>query len=680
MNIFKYINSKIATPALVMLLICVYAAPVLSQKNSPVQLADQYFAAGDYYTAANLYKQYLNPPKTQVSGSDFPLNAKRRRAGGGNKNVSRNDILFKQAESYRLANYWTEAAAAYKESIDKDDSHRMESLYWYAVCRRSLGDYAAAEESLNKVIVSAGAGSAYRENAQKELQTLKYIRKEMTRPDSVLMHLRKLNVPNSNEKGAFALAPVSGSQFLVSSTEPDSAQTKGVNPYHSHLFYATLNNGSLANMTPVDLPPTAIKDNQGAGTLSNDGNHLYFSQWKKINGKTVTAIYYSVKQNAGWSEPTLLPLVNVSGYNSKQPFCTADGKYIFFASDRPGGSGKFDIWYARLKDDGTTDKPVNAGPVINTNGDEQSPFYHNSSNTLVFSSNGRQGLGGYDLFSAKGNETSWSEAQNMGYPVNSSRDDIYFFADEKKSLLTDAIFSSDRGSGCCLESYTITKAPKRKLLRGIVRDCKENSTVANAIITLKDQSGNIKTDTTDADGKFVFEIVQDNYRDQQLIINKDAYKDTIAAINIKETDESDLLIDKLMNADVCIEKVEKKLVIKAENVVTVYFDFDKSELKLPAAGKLDSIYNVLIESPAATIQISGYTDGLGSEAYNKKLSDRRAKACADYLIMKGINSSRISFASFGACCPVEMEKINGRDNPDGRSRNRRALINISKDQ
>jgi OmpA-OmpF porin, OOP family len=94
---------------------------------------------------------------------------------------------------------------------------------------------------------------------------------------------------------------------------------------------------------------------------------------------------------------------------------------------------------------------------------------------------------------------------------------------------------------------------------------------------------------------------------------------------------------------------------------------------------LDSIYTVLAEDSTATIQISGFTDGRGSEEYNKKLSDKRAKACADYLIQKGIDTGRISFESFGACCPVEMELINGRDNEDGRSKNRRALINITKD-
>ncbi|MBS1576961.1 MAG: PD40 domain-containing protein, partial [Bacteroidetes bacterium] len=336
------------TGILTVLFICACTIPVFSQKNGPLQLADQYFAAGDYYTAANLYKQYLNPSKKLTSGTDFPLNVKRRRAGGGNKNISRNDILFKQAESYRLANYWAEAAATYKEYIDKNDTRLTEALYWYAVCQRSVGKYAAAEESLNKVIVSAGANSSYRTDAQTELQTLKYIRKEIARPDSILVTLRKLNIPGSNDKGAFAVTQVNGNQFLVSSTEPDSTQTKGINPYHSHLFYATLNNGSLTNMNPVDFPDQSIKDNQGAASISKDGKYIYFSQWKRINGKTVSAIYYSVKQSKGWSEPVLLPLVNVNGYSSKQPFCSTDGKYIFFASDRPGGSGKFDIWYAEL--------------------------------------------------------------------------------------------------------------------------------------------------------------------------------------------------------------------------------------------------------------------------------------------------------------------------------------------
>jgi outer membrane protein OmpA-like peptidoglycan-associated protein len=436
-------------------------------------------------------------------------------------------------------------------------------------------------------------------------------------------------------------------------------------------------------MAPVELSSPDPLINQGAASMSADGKFLYFTEWKKEKGTIVSSIYFSAKQADGWSSPILLPWVNKEGYNSKQPFFSSDGKYLFFASDRPGGAGKFDIWYAPVKDDGTTGEPINAGTMINTSEDEQAPFYQNSSNTLVFSSNGRRGMGGFDLFAAKGSETNWKQPENLGHPVNSSRDDIYFFAPEKTRLLANAIVSSDRGQGCCLETYNIIKAPKDKKLSGKVNDCGENTPVADAEIILKDGSGKTWTTTTNAEGKYVFDLGTEEHNNLSLSARKFSYIDTTSAVNIENTDETDLLVDKLTNADLCIQQRPKpkpvEIVIKAENVVTVYFDFDKSNLRPTATEKLDSIYNVLVQYPSATIQISGYTDGLGSDAYNKILSDKRAKACADYLIKKGIDSARVSFLSFGACCPVEMEKINGRDNPDGRSRNRRALININKE-
>jgi outer membrane protein OmpA-like peptidoglycan-associated protein len=189
---------------------------------------------------------------------------------------------------------------------------------------------------------------------------------------------------------------------------------------------------------------------------------------------------------------------------------------------------------------------------------------------------------------------------------------------------------------------------------------------------------------TGSDGKYMFEPGNESFKDLSITISKDNYIQSSAPFAAETTDESDLLIDRLTNTDVCIENIpepkeEEPLVIKAEDVVTVYFDFDRSLLRPEVMHKLDSIYNVMVENAAVTIQISGYTDGLGTIEYNEKLSDRRARACADYMIGKGIDATRIRFVSFGACCPVEMELINGRDNPDGRSMNRRALINVKKD-
>ena len=204
--------------------------------------------------------------------------------------------------------------------------------------------------------------------------------------------------------------------------------------------------------------------------------------------------------------------------------------------------------------------------------------------------------------------------------------------------------------------------------------------MADALVTISDLAIKDRQIKTDAAGKFLFEVNAD-INQQKFSIVKDTYTDKTENANVESINDADYLIDIYNNASICIEKIvieEKPLVIKVENVVTLYFDFDKSILKDREKQVLDSIYNVMMEAGTTTIQISGYTDGLGTEKYNNKLSDRRAKACADYLIKKGIDKARISFVSFGKCCPVEMELLNGRDNPDGRVKNRRALINISK--
>jgi OOP family OmpA-OmpF porin len=651
---------------------------------NPLQLAEQYFAAGEYYTAAHLYGQYLNPPKKQKEITEFPLNIKARRAAI-NENISRADILFKQAESFRLANYWKEAAAAYKECM-KEPAMYNDALYWYAVCERSLGHYNSARQNLEQYLNNSVDDKKYKDAAEKELQIISFIQQQLVRPDSILFTITKLESLNSHETGAFAPVQLNGRQFLISSTERSPAQVNDGNPYHSRLFIATVNKNKLDDLMPLNIPVSDQMVNYGAASISPGGDHLYFTQWKKENGKTVSAIYYSAKQMSGWSSPMQVTSIHLNGYNTKQPFCTADGKYLFFASDRPGGMGGFDIWYAPLHEDGTTGEPVNAGAVINTNADEQAPFYHSNSNTLVFSSNGRHGMGGFDLFAAKGNVSDWKTPENMGHPVNSQKDDVYFFAPEQTSLLSTALVSSDRGDGCCLETYRITKAPKNKMLTGLVMDCDENAPLANAEIILTDAVGKTWTTTTSPDGRYSFETGNGINTGMAVIASKELYYESLTSLNARRTDETDLLTDLVINSDICLQKIPEPkaeepepLVIKAEDVVTVFFDFDRSALKQDASIKLDSIYQVMVDNPTATIQISGYTDGLGSEMYNAKLSHRRAKACADYLVRKGINASRVSFVSFGKCCPVEMEIINGRDNPDGRSKNRRALMNVKKD-
>nr|WP_294903203.1 OmpA family protein [uncultured Lacibacter sp.] len=650
---------------------CMLLFQAQAQDKRIVQ-ANAYYASGDYYTAAQLYEQFLNPAVKEAPKANFPLNARRNRQESGmGKGITRNDLLYRQAESFRLANYFPQAAERYKSVAENDATTYNDAWYWYAVCQRSLGKYNEAEESINKFLSNTTANNSLKTAAENELQTLKYIKAQLLRPDTVMYSINRTSLAGGNGNGVFAPVHVGGKQFLITSTVKDTAVAEGVNPYHSRVFPATLENNEFKISDAVSFASTDMLANQGTASITANGNSVYFTQWKQVNGKKQAAVYVSTKNADGWSTPVELSSVNKEGFSSKQPFVTTDGKYLFFSSDRPGGAGGFDIWLAPLRTDGTTGEAVNAGAVINTAADEQAPFYHSNSSTLVFSSNGRQGMGGFDLYTSTGWETAWKPVENMGYPVNSVRDDVYYHTTDKSSVLRNAVFSSDRGSECCLETYTLSKAPKKKIISGLVLDKKDNQPVSGATVVLNHNGKNIKA-VTDASGRYTMELDAD--ASGTVTVTKHRYSDKQTDVTVMNTDESDWSTSKYINKDIVLDR---KIILTPETVVTVYFDFDKHNIKPDAAFKLDSLYDILVKNPGAIVQISGYTDGLGSVEYNKILSDRRAKSCADYLIAKGVDSSRISFESFGECCPLEMEIINGRDNADGRAKNRRGLINIS---
>jgi len=462
------VNIQLQTKRILLFFVgCLMLSHAKSQTDKRLAMADQYFAAGDYFTAAGLYGQFLHPPVKPKYHSDFPLNVKRSTDGRIGNYQSKTDILFKQAESYRLANYWDEASTLYKECFEKDSLKYTSALYWVAVCQRNIGDYSSAEESLNHFFNNYGTGNEYYNAAEKEKQTIQFIKTQLLKPDSVLYHVQKIHTA-IGDKGVFAPIAVNDNQYLLTSTQTDSIAAN-INPHHNRLFSSMMASDGLQNVEPIHIESIDSSFNQGAASVSPDGQHLYFTQWKKENGQTISSIYYSNKTDNGWSKPQLLTSVNQQGHNSKQPFCSADGKYLFFASDRTGGKGGFDIWYAPLLTDGTTGEAINAG-TVNSPANEQAPFYHLGSGTLVFASDRMPTMGGYDLFSSKGNISEWKSPENMGYPVNSSRDDVYFFATENKNLLSNAIVSSDRGSECCLSTYTVTKTPKKKMITGIVLD------------------------------------------------------------------------------------------------------------------------------------------------------------------------------------------------------------------
>lgn len=407
--------------------------------------ADEYYAKGDYNSAAQYYEKYIGAAPSSKEGYD-PYTIQKQ--GSSQKGSSRADVVYKLAESYRNLTYYSRAEGAYKKVAELAPEKYPLSAYWYAVSLRANGKYQEAQQQLEKFIAGYATNDAYKAQAKRELENCKFIQQQLAAKEGSTT-INKLDSGVNKEGASYAASWLNDNTIAFTSTR---------GTYTNRLYTTAVAGAQGATELAV---PGVDKKQQGVASFSADGSKVFFTAWETTKeGKKVSAIYTSEKANGVWKQPVLLgSAVNETGFNARQPYVTADGKYLFFASDKPGGAGKFDIWYVALDSKGITGKATNAGKVINTAEDEEAPFYHQSSGTLVFASNGKTGMGGFDLYSSKGTPAaSWEAAGNLGYPINSVKDDIYLVSKQDKALLEEAMVSSDRSSACCLELFAVNKA------------------------------------------------------------------------------------------------------------------------------------------------------------------------------------------------------------------------------
>jgi outer membrane protein OmpA-like peptidoglycan-associated protein len=310
------------------------------------------------------------------------------------------------------------------------------------------------------------------------------------------------------------------------------------------------------------------------------------------------------------------------------------------------------------------------GPAVNTTGDEEAPFYHGGSQSLVFASNGRTGMGGFDLYSSAGNFTgSWTVALNLGYPVNSEKDDIYFVG-RGKGLLEDALISSDRFSLCCLELFSVTKN-YHQVFTGVVIDCESKQPLEGAIVTAKDPRGNeVATIKTQAGGRYT--IQTDAGIALQISGRQDDYQNGLLTAYPSKGDT-------VYAQELCLTKKPDPFKDKKEVTYQIVFEL-KTEIAKESYPYLDLIAAYLKANPTVVLEIDVHTDGLGSVKSNEFLSKGRANACAEYLINAGVSPRQLSPKGFGECCPIEKETTpDGKDIPEAREKNRRVVFKMIND-
>ncbi|MCX6251585.1 MAG: OmpA family protein [Bacteroidetes bacterium] len=414
--------------------------------------------------------------------------------------------------------------------------------------------------------------------------------------------------------------------------------------------------------------PINTHGNEGALSISPDGNYIFFAACNRPDSYGSCDLYWSRKEGTAWSAPKNLGQVANSGAWDSQPSFSSDGKTLYFASKRPGGKGGSDIWKTELISGDQWSEPVNLGDSINTRLDEMAPFIHPDDQTLYFSSRGHPGMGGLDLFYARKDASGqWSRPVNLGYPINTYADEITIIVNANGDL---AYISSDKFGGkgkqdiYSFKLYKEARPLKVTYLKGIVFD-KETQQRLGASFELVDlESGKTVVQASSEPVKGSFLLCLPTNRNYGLSVSKEGY--LFYSDNFMLMGESSKTKPFVKDVPLQPIKVGGTVVLK-----NIFFDTDKFDLKDESKSELGKLIALLQKNPKIHIEISGHTDNIASEEHNNILSRNRAKAVYNYLIVNGISADRLTYEGYGFSKPIDTNV-----SEQGRANNRRTEFKV----
>lgn len=414
-------------------------------------------------------------------------------------------------------------------------------------------------------------------------------------------------------------------------------------------------------------PPLNTPDNEGAQTITADGKFLYFTACNRRNGMGRCDLYSSRRIDGRWSTPVNLGSPLNSRYSEKHPSVSADGRVLYFASDRPGGKGSYDIWMSE-KHGETWGRPVNLGDSINTPGIEQSPFIHPDQQTLYFSSTGWPGMGQGDIFVSRlKSDRSWSSPVNLGYPINTHNDEIGLVVNARGER---AYYASDRDSGMGgTDLYTFDLPAEVKpvmvsYMTGRVYDAR-NMKGLGALMQLIDLDSEeviMELESSPGEGDYLISLPTDS--DYALNVSADGYLFYSDHFSFEGAHSQKDPFRK----DIPMERIDVGSRVVLNNI---FFDIDSHELKSRSVTELNKVYDFLIHHPGIYVEISGHTDNTGTARHNQELSERRARAVVNFLVDRGIEQDRLIWAGYG-----EEQPVADNSTGEGRALNRRTELRV----
>ncbi len=609
------------------------------KKDVNVIRGDQFYDNYEFYAAAEEYKKTIEKdPENYYAAYKFA-------------EASREYFDYVNAEKY------------YKKTIDKALDLFPLARFWYGFMQLDNGSYEPAKKTFETFVseykLTTLEAEEYKERARQGINGCEFALAEMKKPKRDY-NFTVLPEPINTEFSEYS--PVIGnndSTIIITSARKESKghnENNMLGGYTSDMFSFEETAGGWApkeDIEKFDINNTTF--NESAGSFTGDNKKFYFTRCdEKIKVGSYEefncVIYVSKKSGEGiWGPAVRLnDNVNMKGQWNSQPSVSPDGKILFFVSKRPGGLGMHDIWFSTCNGDDQWREANNMGEGVNSIFIDMSPRFFAAEKLLFFSSNGREGIGGLDIYMSS-EATEYKETKNVGMPFNSHRDDFYFVLGAKRGYVA----SNRQGGKGNDDIYTFTIKSKETLLAliekdSIIEDVKSISVVGEIIdektkapvadlnVALTDENSvQLKTTTTDNEGKFKFDNLPAGKTYKVVLIEEDA----------KLTQRIQYMI-----GDIQVNGSDKAASRRLfENV---YFDFNKNELRPEAKKVLNELVAYSKKYPEVQIEMNANTDSIGTVDYNKKLSDQRGDAARQYLVGAGLKQSDMVVNSLGKGHPL----------------------------
>ncbi|WP_051203210.1 OmpA family protein [Hugenholtzia roseola] len=576
------------------------------------------------------------------------------------------DAHYELANNYKILNKTKEHLIHLRKAaqLNPQDSRFSDMYFQYGeVLLLQDGDYTEAEAQFSKYLTMKKEGR-YSKMAVKHLATCKYALEGMKNP----LKFEPKQMPDPLNQFPLQYFPVATAddEEMYFTARLSNQRKDYEDIYHTR------------KIDGVWQAPTLVEDlntpfNEGTCSISADGKTMIFTVCEGVPERRVIGrcdLFISYKKGDKWTKPQNLgENVNSTAWDT-QPSLSADGRTLYFISDRKTAQtiGGIDIWYSQLQADGEWSPAQNLGIPINTAGHEVGVFIHTNGRTLYFASDTHIGYGSYDLFKAeKLPDGTWEKPQNLGYPINTFSDQsgIFVSADGKKGYYSDLKMDDENMFYSYLFEFELPQEAQAKTqsryVKGTIYDAQTKRPLGAKIelYNLETQKPESLLASDDKNGSYLF--VMNEGGKYALNVNKESYLFESQSFDFSKEAQN-------LTIDFYLKKIEKGSKVVLSNI---FFETAKWDLKSESITELDLVVKYLKENPSIKIEIAGHTDNVGSQASNQNLSEKRAQAVVEYLKDKGIAQERLIAKGYGQTQPAHPN-----DNDENRAKNRRIEFEI----